>query len=218
MEIFVSPIWNSRSSCCPCRRCRERRRPSYSRRGPCSPGRAGPAYTRRRASCPTGRDRTSRSCRGRPDDRGRPHGDGVADRLVDGAGCHVRRYRYRCSVGRCRWPQRCPRTSRGAGRMTAASLGPSLAAPVRGLTTLPPWTSWSYWRTTDSLLQMFSRPSICFRACRMSVGPGIRVPRGAGGSHAALRFIWGRPSWRKSISQIGDGLPRHSGHGTYPYR
>src|SRR5687768_8108208 len=40
-----------------------------------------------------------------------------------------------------------PRT----GLTTAASDGPSLWTPVSGLMTLPPWTSWSYWRTTHSL-------------------------------------------------------------------
>src|SRR5262245_45552424 len=47
-----------------------------------------------------------------------------------------------------------PRRDDSTGRNTAASLGPSFAAPTRGLITLPPCTSWSYWRMTHSLLAM----------------------------------------------------------------
>ena len=42
-----------------------------------------------------------------------------------------------------------PRT----GMTTAASEGPSFATPTSGLTTLPPWTSWSYWRMIHSFEQ-----------------------------------------------------------------
>src|SRR3954469_10052827 len=38
------------------------------------------------------------------------------------------------------------------GRMTEASLGPICSGPINGLTTLPPCTSWSYWRMTQCLL------------------------------------------------------------------
>ena len=37
------------------------------------------------------------------------------------------------------------------GRSTAASPGPSSVTPTSGLTTLPPCTSWSYWRMIHSL-------------------------------------------------------------------
>ncbi len=99
--------------------------------------------------------------------------------------------------------------------MTAASLGPSLTTPVRGLTTLPPWTSWSYWRTTDSLLQMLRRESIAFRAPPRSGGSGKSGSGWRGGVQTARRFICGRPSWRKDISIRRRSLPR-SGCGTSP--
>ena len=50
-----------------------------------------------------------------------------------------------------------PRRDDSTGRSTAASLGPSLATPTSGLITLPPCTSWSYWRMTHSLLAMLRR-------------------------------------------------------------
>ena len=53
-----------------------------------------------------------------------------------------------------------PRRLASTGRSTAASPGPSLVAPTSGLTTLPPCTSWSYWRMTHSLLHTFSEPRI----------------------------------------------------------
>jgi len=37
-----------------------------------------------------------------------------------------------------------PRRESSLGWITAASLGPSLTTPTSGLTTEPPWTSWSY--------------------------------------------------------------------------
>ena len=56
-----------------------------------------------------------------------------------------------------------PRRLVNTGRNTAASLGPSLARPTNGLMTLPPWTSWSYWRMTHSLLQTLSEERIFSR-------------------------------------------------------
>ena len=53
-----------------------------------------------------------------------------------------------------------PRRLVSTGRSTAASLGPSFASPTSGLMTLPPWTSWSYWRITHSLLQTLREPRI----------------------------------------------------------
>ena len=46
------------------------------------------------------------------------------------------------------------------GVTTAASPGPSFADPTRGLITLAPCTSWSYWRMIHSLLQTLSEPRI----------------------------------------------------------
>src|SRR5947209_12899531 len=54
------------------------------------------------------------------------------------------------------------------GVITAASPGPSSWTPTSGLITVPPCTSWSYWRTTHSLLhtlgeaRTFSRASVRF--------------------------------------------------------
>src|SRR5437764_1778675 len=64
-----------------------------------------------------------------------------------------------------------PRRLDNTGRSTAASLGPSLAMPTNGLMTLPPCTSWSYWRMTHSLLATFSDPRIA-----SSVSPAS-IPR-----------------------------------------
>ena len=53
-----------------------------------------------------------------------------------------------------------PRRLSNTGRNTAASPGPSFATPTSGFNTLPPCTSWSYWRITHSLLHTFSEPRI----------------------------------------------------------
>ena len=57
-----------------------------------------------------------------------------------------------------------PRRESSTGRTTAASLGPSLWTPTSGLMTLPPCTSWSYWRMIHSLLATLYEPRIFFRS------------------------------------------------------
>ncbi len=98
-----SPRWRSRSSCCPCRRCRGRRRPSCSRKRPGWPGRAGRACIPRRGSSPRRRDRTSRSCPGRRGSRGPPRRRRRSGPPRRWRRPPCRRRRCRCSGGRCRW-------------------------------------------------------------------------------------------------------------------
>ena len=57
---------------------------------------------------------------------------------------------------------------------------PVVLLAERGLMTLPPWTSWSYCRTTYSLLQTFSLPSMLIEHDRM-LSFGIRVPGASAG-------------------------------------
>ena len=133
----------SRSSWSPCRRSAAGCRPCRRRTGPGWSAPAGPSCRRRPGSSPTGPGRTSRSC---PDRR-----PGRASRRRRRSCAAPRRWRWRscgrcrcrCSAGRCRGPTTTPSKESRIGRTTAASEGPSLATPVKGLTTEPPCTSWS---------------------------------------------------------------------------
>jgi len=66
--------------------------------------------------------------------------------------------------GHIPWLITTPSSPFKSGLTTPALLGPLFCEPVRGLTTLPPCTSWSYWRTTYSLLQTFHRPKTFIKA------------------------------------------------------
>ena len=92
--------------------------------------------------------------------------------------------------------------------MTPASDGPSRFTPVRGFTTLPPFTSWSYWRIRYSLaanVQAAEHGLEEFRLIHAAVfdaGVGVH-----GASHTALSWYWGTPSCMNSMSRWVTSLP-----------
>ena len=150
----------------------------WPRRG--RPTRHGPAS---RAS-PAGRCRPSRSCRGWRCAADRPRRPRSCAPPRRSRWRPSSRDRNRRSGDSCRRRRRCRGGCRSTGRSTAASPGPSLAAPTSGFRTLPPCTSWSYWRITHSLLHTFSEPRI-FRehVGVVAAGPlaGGPAPTGGGG-------------------------------------
>ena len=83
------------------------------------------------------------------------HGHAIANRLVDDAGCHV----IGVDVAKPRVQSAADSqaaSSTATGTITAASPGPSSAAPTSGLITVRACTSWSYWRMIHSLLHKLS--------------------------------------------------------------
>src|SRR3990172_6367679 len=101
------------------------------------------------------------------------------------------------------WAMARPRWLPSTGRNTAASLGPSSAAPRSGLTTEAPCTSWSYWRTIASLLHTLSRPS-------SRPSSSVRSPRG--GAEGRGRPRAGREAHgRQAVVEEVHLQPRHHG-------
>jgi len=124
------PRSGSRFSCCPCRRCRARRRCGIVVKGEVGPHELRKLVGARRRFLRLDGIAPAEVVKPRePLQRCRPR-DGVANRLVDGAAAMWIGVDVAVSAGRCRWPRRRPRRNSSTGRTTAASLGPSFAAPT----------------------------------------------------------------------------------------
>src|SRR4051794_29408914 len=93
--------------------------------------------------------------------------------------------------------------------MTEASLGPICWGPIRGLMTLPPWTSWSYWRMIQCLLATLGWERALRRAVFHCEGAededgGWRMEDGekpfiGRSMTVAFRVGMGMPLWRKCM-------------------
>ena len=101
------------------------------------------------------------------------------------------------------------------GCTTAASPG-APCSPTSGLITLPPCTSWSYWRMIQALLAMLGCDNNAFS---VSVNPfegavdvGATGPCSAAhaGSHTASRVGMGMASSRNSVEMRPISVPCHS--------
>src|SRR3954463_12865634 len=95
-------------------------------------------------------------------------------------------------------PMAIPAHDPSTGMTTAASDGPSFATPTSGLTTLPPCTSWSYWRVTHSFEQTEYDERMA-RSAELGAGSAEPEDRAAGCRfsfrvpHSAFRVTTGRP-------------------------
>src|SRR3989338_554621 len=94
-----------------------------------------------------------------------------------------------------------PLSESNTGLATAASDGPSLAAPTSGLTTDAAWTSWSYCLIIHSLLQTFQLDKILNKEIDRSLGHEKRGSFCFTLCHCARLTTFGNPSCKNSISR-----------------
>ena len=97
----------------------------------------------------------------------------VADRFVDRAGRHVVRVEVAVVRIHAAATATTPPASRARAEPRPRRSGRRLHAPTSGLITLPPCTSWSYWRMTHSLLATLSEPRICCSSLRPGWSSGL---------------------------------------------